>query len=59
MPQLSESRRRAVAAVGLVYGDPAQPTAQSANVDVPAGVTGMRLRALVTGHGQGNADYLT
>ena len=41
---------------GIVYGDPAQPTAQSTQADVPEGVTGMRLRALVTGHGQGNAE---
>lgn len=41
---------------GIVYGDPAQPTAQSAAADVPEGVTGVRLRALVTGHGQGNAE---
>jgi hypothetical protein len=41
---------------GIVYGDPAQPTAQSAKADVPDGVTGVRLRALVTGHGQGNAE---
>jgi hypothetical protein len=40
----------------IVYGDPAQPTAQSTDVTVPAGTTGARLRALVTGHGQGNAD---
>jgi hypothetical protein len=41
---------------GIVYGDPAQPTAQTATVEVPAGATGARLRALVTGHGQGHAE---
>jgi hypothetical protein len=41
---------------GIVYGDPARPTAQSATADVLDGATGARLRALVTGHGQGNAE---
>jgi len=40
----------------VVYGDPARPIDVTANLDVPAGTTGVRLRALVTGHGQGNAD---
>ncbi|HVK73387.1 MAG TPA: peptide-N-glycosidase F-related protein [Kofleriaceae bacterium] len=39
----------------VVYGDPARPIDVTAGVDVPAGTTGVRLRALVTGHGQGNA----
>ena len=40
----------------VVYGDPARPVDVAATVEVPAGATGARLRALVTGHGQGNAD---
>jgi hypothetical protein len=44
------------APAGVVYGDPARPTVQSMAVDVPTGATGARVRALVTGHGQGNAD---
>ena len=40
----------------VVYGDPAHPVDVRASVDLPADVTGVRLRALVTGHGQGNAD---
>lgn len=40
----------------VVYGDPARPVDVTAAVEVPAGATGVRLRALVTGHGQGNAD---
>jgi hypothetical protein len=43
------------APVGVVYGDPARPSEQSVTVEVPEGATGARLRALVTGHGQGNA----
>lgn len=39
----------------VVYGDPARPTARTVTVDVPDGATGARVRALVTGHGQGNA----
>lgn len=44
---------------GVVYGDPARPTAESlvpADVALPAGTQSVGLRALVTGHGQGNAD---
>lgn len=40
----------------VVYGDPARPVDVTAPLDVPAGATGLRLRAFVTGHGQGNAD---
>lgn len=40
----------------VVYGDPARPIDVHATVDVPGGVTAARLRTLVTGHGQGNAD---
>jgi Peptide-N-glycosidase F, C terminal/Peptide-N-glycosidase F, N terminal len=40
----------------VVYGDPARPVDVTTTVDVPAGVTAIGLRALVTGHGQGNAD---
>jgi hypothetical protein len=40
----------------IVYGDPARPIDVQATVDVPAGATTARVRALVTGHGQGNAD---
>ncbi|HVV85740.1 MAG TPA: peptide-N-glycosidase F-related protein [Kofleriaceae bacterium] len=40
----------------LVYGDPARPIDVAATVQVPAGVTSSRVRAFVTGHGQGNAD---
>ncbi|MCE9577039.1 MAG: hypothetical protein K8W52_28085, partial [Deltaproteobacteria bacterium] len=38
------------------YGDPAHPIDVHTSVTIPDGVTGVRLRALVTGHGQGNAD---
>jgi hypothetical protein len=41
---------------GVVYGDPARPIDVSADVTIPEGATGARLWALVTGHGQGNAD---
>ncbi|MCB9559581.1 MAG: hypothetical protein H6709_19820 [Kofleriaceae bacterium] len=44
------------APAGIVYGDPARPTAREVTVDIPDGVTGAELRALITGHGQGNAD---
>ena len=40
----------------VTYGDPAHPIDVHTSVAIPAGVTGVRLRALVTGHGQGNAD---
>lgn len=40
----------------LVYGDPARPLDAEATAMVPAGATATRVRALVTGHGQGNAD---
>ena len=39
----------------VVYGDPARPVDVTAAVDVPAGTTATRVRAFVTGHGQGNA----
>jgi hypothetical protein len=39
----------------LVYGDPARPVDATATAEVPADATGVRVRALVTGHGQGNA----
>lgn len=39
----------------VVYGDPLHPIDVAATVDVPAGAT-VRVRSLVTGHGQGNAD---
>lgn len=40
----------------VVYGDPARPVDVTATIaDLPAGLTGVRVRALVTGHGQGNA----
>jgi hypothetical protein len=40
----------------VVYGDPARPIDVAATADVPDDATGVRLRAFVTGHGQGNAD---
>ncbi|MBK9036137.1 MAG: hypothetical protein IPL61_33660 [Myxococcales bacterium] len=40
----------------VVYGDPLRPSDVTATVDVPAGTTAVRVRSLVTGHGQGNAD---
>jgi hypothetical protein len=40
----------------VVYGDPARPVDVQTTFDVPAGTTATRLRAFVTGHGQGNAD---
>jgi hypothetical protein len=40
----------------IVYGDPSKPTAQYANVTIPDGANGGKVIALVTGHGQGNAD---
>jgi hypothetical protein len=40
----------------VVYGDPARPTARTVDVTIPEGASSARLRALVTGHGQGNAD---
>ena len=40
----------------VVYGDPARPIDVTATLDVPTEATGVRLRALVTGHGQGNAS---
>lgn len=38
----------------LVYGDPLRPIDVTTSVDVPSGTTGLAVRALVTGHGQGN-----
>lgn len=40
----------------VVYGDPMRPIAVAAAPTLPDGLTGARLRALVTGHGQGNAE---
>lgn len=40
----------------VVYGDPARPVDVTATATLPDGLTGARLRALVTGHGQGNVD---
>lgn len=44
---------------GAVFGDPAKPLADSVptqTVALPAGATSYALRAIVTGHGQGNAS---
>ncbi len=40
----------------ITYGDPAQPTARSATVEVPEGVGSAGIYMLITGHGQGNVD---
>jgi len=42
----------------VVYGDPARPPAQTTTLTLPTSTTATtwELRALVTGHGQGNAD---
>ena len=40
----------------VVYGDPARPVDAQATLEVPEGTTRARVRAFVTGHGQGNAD---
>ncbi len=39
----------------LVYGDPQRLIDPATTADLPDGLTGVRLRALITGHGQGNA----
>jgi hypothetical protein len=40
----------------IVYGDLMRPVDTSATATLPDGLTGARVRALVTGHGQGNAE---
>jgi hypothetical protein len=40
----------------VVYGDPMRPVDVTATPTLPDGLTGARVRALVTGHGQGNAE---
>jgi hypothetical protein len=40
----------------IVYGDLMRPVDTTATATLPDGLTGARLRALVTGHGQGNAE---
>jgi hypothetical protein len=38
------------------YGNPDQPTAREAVVDVPVGARNVSVQMLITGHGQGNLD---
>jgi hypothetical protein len=40
----------------FAYGDPAQPTARTATVDIPADAGEVAFRGIVTGHGVGSAD---
>jgi hypothetical protein len=56
-----EPERLPVAALplpfGVVnYGDPAQPTARTASVEIPDGVSSAGIYMLITGHGQGNSE---
>ncbi|RYZ68874.1 MAG: hypothetical protein EOP09_08725 [Proteobacteria bacterium] len=40
----------------IVYGDPNQPTARSADLPPMLGYTSAKIYTLITGHGQGNSD---